>query len=109
MILRLAFKDIRHDWLLSVCLVLAIASIIAPLLILFGIKFGTIQTMRGRLIEDPKNREIRPLMTKSFEREWFDSLKSTVPGISFVVPMTRQISTSISANSAVARKTGRRV
>ena len=100
MILRLAFKDIRHDWLLSVCLVLAIASIIAPLLILFGIKFGTIQTMRGRLIEDPKNREIRPLMTKSFEREWFDSLKSTVPGISFVVPMTRQISTSISATNA---------
>ena len=100
MILRLAFKDIRHDWLLSICLVLAIASIIAPLLILFGLKFGTIQTMRGRLIEDPKNREIRPLMTKSFEREWFDGLKSTVPGISFVVPMTRQISTSISATNA---------
>ena len=33
MILRLAFKDIRHDWLLSICLVLAIASIIAPLLV----------------------------------------------------------------------------
>ncbi len=100
MILRLALKDIVHDWLLSICLVLAIASIIAPLLILFGLKFGTIQTMRGRLIEDPKNREIRPLMTKSFEKEWFDSLKIDVPEIGFIVPMTRQISTSITATNA---------
>jgi putative ABC transport system permease protein len=44
MILRLAFKDVVHDRLLSGCLVLAIASIIAPLLILFGLQFGTIET-----------------------------------------------------------------
>lgn len=100
MILRLALKDIVHDWLLSTCLVLAIASIIAPLLILFGLKFGTVQTMRGRLIEDPKNREIRPLMTKSFEKAWFDNLRSDIPEIAFIVPMTRQISTSITATNS---------
>ena len=97
MILRLALKDILHDWLLSICLVLAIASIIAPLLILFGLKFGTIQTLQSRLIQDPKNREIRPMTAKSFNRDWFDSLRKIHPQISFVVPMTRQISTSITA------------
>lgn len=99
MIFRLAQKDIRHDWLLSICLVLAISSIIAPLLILFGLKFGTIQTMRGRLIEDPKNREIRPMATKSYERTWFDEIRKALPEMAFIVPMTRQISTAITARS----------
>lgn len=97
MILRLASKDILHDWLLSICLVLAISSIIAPLLILFGLKFGTIQTLRNRLVQDPKNREIRPITTKSFHRDWFEHLKNSNPKVSFIVPMTRQISTSITA------------
>ncbi len=97
MILRLALKDILHDWLLSICLVLAIASIIAPLLILFGLKFGTIQTLQSRLVQDPKNREIRPLTTKSYSRDWFDTLRKKHPEVSFIVPMTRQISTSITA------------
>lgn len=97
MILRLALKDIQHDWLLSTCLVLAISSIIAPLLILFGLKFGTIQTLRSRLIQDPKNREIRPITTKSFHRDWFENLLKDNPEVSFIVPMTRQISTAITA------------
>lgn len=97
MIFRLALKDLRHDWLLSICLVLAISSIIAPLLILFGLKFGTIETLRNRLIEDPKNREIRPMVTRSFERDWFDKVEEAIPGISFIVPMTRQISTTLTA------------
>lgn len=102
MILRLAFKDLRHDWLLSICLVLAISSIIAPLLILFGLKFGTIETLRSRLIEDPKNREIRPMVTRTFPREWFENLEETIAGVSFVVPMTRQISTTLTAISTSA-------
>jgi putative ABC transport system permease protein len=97
MILRLACKDVIHDRLLSGCLVLAIASIIAPLLILFGLQFGTIETLRNRLVQDPKNREIRPMTTKSFHRAWFDQLKQRCPEVAFVVPMTRQISSSITA------------
>lgn len=97
MILRLAFKDVVHDRLLSGCLVLAIASIIAPLLILFGLQFGTIETLRNRLVQDPKNREIRPMTTKTFGRDWFDHLKQRCPEVNFVVPMTRQISSSILA------------
>lgn len=99
MIFRLAFKDIVHDWLLSLCLVLAISAIIAPLLILFGLKFGAVETMRSRLVQDPKNREIRPLTTRSFSREWFDELRAHRAEIAFVAPMTRQISASVIATN----------
>lgn len=100
MIFRLALKDIIHDWLLSTCLVLAIASIIAPILILFGLQFGTIETLRNRLVQDPKNREIRPLTTRSFTREWFDTLRASGGDIAFVVPMTRQIASSVDVSNA---------
>jgi putative ABC transport system permease protein len=100
MIFRLAFKDIVHDWLLSLCLVLAISAIIAPLLILFGLKFGAVETMRSRLVQDPKNREIRPLTTRSFSREWFDELRAHQGEVAFVAPMTRQISASVMATNA---------
>lgn len=99
MIFRLAFKDVVHDWLLSLCLVLAISAIIAPLLILFGLKFGAVETMRSRLVQDPKNREIRPLTTRSFSREWFDELRAHRAEIAFVAPMTRQISASVMATN----------
>jgi len=99
-IVKLAIKDILHDWLLSVCLILAVAAIIAPLLILFGLKSGTIQTLRGRLVEDPKNREIRPISSQSFHEDWFDKIQADYPEISFVIPMTRQISTSVTGVSS---------
>jgi len=99
MMLRLAMKDILHDWLLSTCLVLAIASIVAPLLILFGLQFGTIETLRNRLVQDPKNREIRPLTTRSFSKDWFAQLRTSCPEVAFAVPMTRQISSTIMASN----------
>lgn len=102
MILRLAYRDVLHDRLLSACLVLAIASIIAPLLILFGLQFGTIETLRHRLVQDPKNREIRPMTTKSYERDWFASFKAENPEVAFIIPMTRQIAASILAINAAA-------
>nr|WP_320010207.1 ABC transporter permease [uncultured Desulfobulbus sp.] len=102
MILKLAYKDVLHDRLLSICLVLAIASIIAPLLILFGLQFGTIETLRSRLVEDPQNREIRPMTSKTFNRDWFDQLQQRLPQVQFVVPMTRQISSSVVAANKTA-------
>lgn len=102
MILRLAYRDVLHDRLLSACLVLAIASIIAPLLILFGLQFGTIETLRHRLVQDPKNREIRPMTTKSYERDWFASFQADNPQVAFIVPMTRQIAASVVAINVTA-------
>ena len=62
----LAWADLKHEWVLSLCLFLAVAAVVGPLLLLFGLKNGTMETLRGRLLEDPRNREIRPMVSRSF-------------------------------------------
>ena len=96
LIWRLVLADLRHERLLSLCMVLAIASILTPLLILFGLKFGTIETFRHRLLENPKNREIRPLTSRAYEQAWFAEVAGW-PGVAFVIPYTRQLSASLDA------------
>ncbi|MCC5847074.1 MAG: FtsX-like permease family protein [Verrucomicrobia bacterium] len=99
LILRLALADLRHEWILTFCLVLAISAVIAPLLLLFGLKHGTIETLRMRLVEDPKNREIRPMASLTFTRDWFEEMANR-PDVAFLTPMTRQISASVTARIA---------
>ena len=90
----LAMKDLWHEKLITINLVLGSAAIIAPLLILFGIKFGTIETMSNRLINDPKNLEIRPVSSRSYTPSWFESVEKN-NRVEFVIPMTRQLSSSV--------------
>jgi len=94
----LAWADIRHEWILSLCLFLAVAAVIGPLLLLFGLKNGTVETLRGRLLQDPKNREIRPMVSRSFTPRWLDDLSADF-GVEFLVPSTRSISASITLTS----------
>ena len=39
-IIRLSFRDYSHEWRMSGCFILALASVLAPMMILFGL--GTI-------------------------------------------------------------------
>jgi putative ABC transport system permease protein len=96
LILSLAAKDLRHELILSLCLVMAVTAVLGPVLILFGLKFGSVQLLRSRLIEDPRNREIRPISSARYQPEWFIKMQK-MPEISFITPMTRQISTSVDA------------
>jgi putative ABC transport system permease protein len=93
-VFRLAKSDLKHEWILTVCLVMAVAAVLSPLLLLFGLKYGTIATLRHRQVEDPRNREIRPMVVKSFTRDWVDAMRKR-PDVAFVVPTTRQISATV--------------
>jgi len=95
-IFHLSRADLLNEWILALCLVMAVAAVLSPLLILFGLKFGTIETLRHRLVQDPRNREIRPMLSKVFDQAWFRQIASR-RDVAFVVPMTRQISASIDA------------
>lgn len=72
----LAIADLLHSWVLSFCIVLALAAALAPVLILHGLKNGVVQTMRDELASDPLNREVSPfivLPTKhELDKTWFD-------------------------------------
>lgn len=56
----LAFKDWMHEFALSLCAVLAVASIVTPLLILFGVRTGVIDHMRENLKNDPSVLVLMP-------------------------------------------------
>lgn len=96
MVLRLARADLMHEWVLTMCLVLAVAAVLSPLLLLFGLKFGTIETLRHRLIEDPRNREIRPMTSRSYSLDWLEQMAKR-SDVAFIIPNTRTLSAAVDA------------
>ncbi|MCG5524035.1 FtsX-like permease family protein [Ectothiorhodospira haloalkaliphila] len=99
----LAASHLRHDWILTLCLVVALAAVIAPLLVLMGLKSGTIETLRERLVEDPVYREIRPAHTREFASEWFEQV-ARWPGVDFLTPTILPLSSVL---QVVHPQTGR--
>lgn len=98
---RLAMQDFAHDWRIALCQILGLAAVLAPLLVLFGLRFGLIDTMAQRLIEDPRNREVTPAGSGRYDEAVFATLAAD-PRIAFVVPATR----SIAANFTRLRAEG---
>ena len=84
-VLELALADLAHEWVLTLCMVLALAAVIAPLLLLMGLKHGTISTLRDRLVQVPRFREIKPAQTREYPRDWFVTM-SRRPEVAFLLP-----------------------
>lgn len=93
-VVRLSLRDYFHERLLSACAVLALAAILAPLLVLFGVKNGIINTMADRLIEDPRNREVSPIGSGRYGQDWF-TVAAKRPDVAFVIPQTRSIAATM--------------
>ena len=66
-VLRLASRDYLHEGLMSSCFVLALAAVLGPMMVLFGLKFGIVGAMVDQLIENPLNREVRPVGSGYFD------------------------------------------
>jgi len=81
----LALADMRHEWLLNLCIVLALAGILSPLLLLFGLKHGVIEVLRSQLVQDPVYRELKPAQTESLDPTWFERMGAR-PDVAFVLP-----------------------
>lgn len=96
-VLKLSVKDLKHEWILTLCLVMAISAVLSPLLLLFGLKYGIIEWGRDYLTQDPRYREVRPLTSKSFTKQWFEKMEEKEI-VDFIIPMTRQISATAKAN-----------
>lgn len=92
----LAAASLRHERILTLCVILALAAVIAPLLTLLGLRHGTIETLRQGLVEDPVYREIRPAQTREYPPEWFTQWQ-TQPGIGFLQPTILPASSIITA------------
>lgn len=100
----LAGRDYRNEWQMSGFFILALAAVLGPMLILFGLKFGIVGSMLDNLIEDPRNREIRPVGSGRYNRAWIEELRNR-PEVAFIVPRTRAIAATIELKS----ETGNRI
>jgi putative ABC transport system permease protein len=96
--LRLASRDYRHEWQMSGCFVLALAAVLGPMLVLFGLKFGIVGGMIHQLIEDPANREIRPVGSGRYDLAWIEQVGRR-DDVGFVIPRTRSIAATMQLNS----------
>ncbi|MCP4044007.1 MAG: ABC transporter permease, partial [Gammaproteobacteria bacterium] len=99
----LAFKDYTNEWKMSGCFVLALAAVLAPMMVLFGLKVGIVGSMWDRLVEDPRNREIRPVGSGRFNPDWFQTVGDR-PDVAFVIPRTRSIAATIQLKSEQAAR-----
>ncbi|NNE64697.1 MAG: peptide ABC transporter permease, partial [Gammaproteobacteria bacterium] len=97
-IIRLSFRDYSHEWRMSGCFIFALASVLAPMMILFGLKFGIVNTMVTELVENPANREIRPIGSGRYSEKWIEEYRDR-SDIQFIIPKTRALAATIQLNS----------
>ncbi|MFT5659384.1 MAG: putative ABC transport system permease protein, partial [Gammaproteobacteria bacterium] len=101
-ILRLSFRDYSHEWRMSGCFVFALASVLAPMMILFGLKFGIVSSMVSGLVENPVNREIRPIGSGQYSGQWIEQYRGRKE-VEFIIPKTRALAATIQLKSDTAR------
>ncbi len=102
-IIRLSFRDYSHEWRMSGCFILALASVLAPMMILFGLKFGIVTTMIHDLVENPSNREIRPIGSGAYDDAWIDAYRQRRE-VDFIIPKTRALAATIQLKSKTASR-----
>ncbi|CRE81531.1 TPA: ABC transporter permease [Yersinia enterocolitica] len=89
---RLALQDLWHDRIISFCIVSSLVAVIAPLLLLFGLRFGIISQLQDDLANDPRNLEIRMLSSGSYDQGWVEQLRQR-PDVGFAIGQTRSLNT----------------
>jgi putative ABC transport system permease protein len=94
MVAKLAAGTLRHEWIPSLCLALSLAAVLCPLLLVIGLKHGTVTTLRNRLTRNPANLELRPVTSDPLDARSLARLR-TLPGVSFVVPTTRVLGSAV--------------
>jgi putative ABC transport system permease protein len=99
----LASRDYRNEWQMSGFYLLALAAVLGPMMILFGLKFGIIGSLLDNLIEDPRNREIHPVGSGRYDSAWIEQLRKRSE-IDFIIPRTRSIAATIQLKSEISSR-----
>lgn len=92
LIASLAARDWWHERLLSLCAVLALASMLAPLLVLHGVRVGLVDSLRANLLQDPTALIILPVGsgTSGYTQAQLDQWRAR-PEVRFAIARTRDV------------------
>lgn len=92
LVTRLALRDLLHENQLAACSLLGLAAVLAPLIVLFGLKSGVIGGLRAEFIENPRARMVTNAANRRFEPDFLERLAAR-PEVAFLIPRTRQLNT----------------
>lgn len=92
LLLRLAAFDLWHDRKVSFCIAASLVAVIAPLLLLFGLKHGVVNQLQEELLSDPRNLEVKMLASGNYSDDWITQLQR-MPGVGFAIGQTRSLNT----------------
>ncbi len=95
---RLALADAAAEARLAFATLFGIAAVLAPLIVLFGLKAGVIDSLREALVQNPRAREIVNQTHGAFDAAFFARLAAR-QDVAFIVPRTR----TLAASGAFAR------
>jgi putative ABC transport system permease protein len=95
-IIGLALADLAADRLFAICQVLALAAVLAPLLVLAGLREGALAALVDRLDRDPAMRLIQPEAAgaRRYDPSWFARMRER-PDVAFAMPATRFIAAQV--------------
>ena len=106
--IRLAMADLRAEPLLAACTVLSLAAVLAPLVILAGLRAGVVQGLRDALLQDPRAREVMTAANRSFDSALLNRLAAR-PDVAFLAPRTRTLAATLLLERPDAPGSGVRV
>ncbi len=96
---RLALADMRHDAALFTGVALTVAAVLAPLLLLLGLKTGVVEHLLGALRADPAVREVVLRGHVPLKPAWFTAMRAR-PDVAFVAPRMRQLAQPVDVGRA---------
>lgn len=97
---RLACLDAIRDKRISICMIAAIVSVIAPLLLLLGLKNGVVSQMREELKSQPQNLELRMVGSHTLTSDWFLQT-AKLAQVGYVVALTRSLNATGDLRSSI--------
>lgn len=102
---RLAWRDWLHEAGLSLCGVLALASILSPLLILHGVHMGVVERLRANLMRDPAVLVIVPQGSNvsGYDGAFIEQIRS-LPGMRYAIGRTRDVAAEIELKSPAGKR-----
>ena len=95
MLFGIALRDYVRDRRYGLVSALVLTSVLAPILVLFGIKNGIVEELFDQLRKDPSAVEVRPIGQGQFDGGFFAALRER-PDVRYVIPTTRFLSSTIS-------------
>ena len=87
----LAFRDISHERILSLCMACSLGAIFTPIIILLGLQQGIIGNMLDTLDSDPASRLVRPKFMSQSPLPKEDLLGISQAGVEFIPSETSHL------------------